>query len=146
MLLKDGDVISTKASFHPPVEITVTAKVDQKNLIIGYAADQITFNWDGPEPTQLRVEGGPAAHRHKTGAGLIPTNRYVNFRLVVTASRQQIFVDKGGRYSHDGDYSTINRPIRDFAAGQRIDNSLDHTLDVQLVGKTRGWRATVPRI
>ena len=109
--LKDGDIISTKAAFRPPVEITIAVRVDSKNLIIGYAADQITFNWDGPEPTQLRVEGGPAAHKHKTGAGLIPTNRNAQIRWVVTNTRQQLFVDKSGRYSHDGDYSTINRPV-----------------------------------
>ncbi len=111
VVLKNGDVIATQAAFRPPVEITITAKVNSKNFIMGYAADQIIFNWDGPEPTQLRVNGGPAAHKHKTGAGLLPTNRYVQIRWVVTATSQSIFVDGEGRYNRADDFSAVNRPI-----------------------------------
>ena len=112
VVLKNGDIITTLASFKPPVEITITAKVDSKNFIMGYAADQIIFNWDGPEPTQLRVEGGPDAHKHKTGAGLLPVKRYFQIRWVVTAKSQEIFVDGDGRYSRaGGDYTAIDRPI-----------------------------------
>jgi len=112
VVLKNGDIITTLASFKPPVEITITAKVDSKNFIMGYAADQVIFNWDGPEPTQLRVEGGPDAHKHKTGAGLLPVKRYFQIRWVVTEKSQQIFVDGDGGYTRGGgDYTVINRPI-----------------------------------
>lgn len=120
VILRKGESISTKLSFRPPVEITITAKVDERNLIIGYAADKIIFNWDGSEPTQLRVEGGPASGKHKTGAGSIPINRYVEIRWTVTADKQSISVDGGGRWAYPADYSTLNRPITVSATTSRV--------------------------
>ena len=77
--LKGTETISTKATFQPPVEITIEAKTDSTDLRIGYAADQVIFNWRDMK-NQLRVDGGPANGKHKSGAGLIPTNKYVTIR------------------------------------------------------------------
>src|SRR5580698_6122245 len=82
-----GQRLSTGCSFRPPVEITVVAKTDSTNLRLVYAADQIIFNWE-LDPTQLRVDGGPANGRHKRGAGGIPVNQFVTVRWIVTASNQ----------------------------------------------------------
>lgn len=117
--LNGDDGISTKASFQPPVEISITAKTDSTNLRIGYAADQIIFNWEGGRQ-QLRVDGGPANGKHKAGAGLIPINKYVVVKWVVTTSGQRIYVDDQLRFEHNGDYSKINSPVTIFGHKSRI--------------------------
>lgn len=117
--LNGDDGISTKASFQPPVEISITAKTDSTNLRIGYAADQIIFNWEGGRQ-QLRIDGGPANGRHKAGAGLIPINKYVVVKWVVTPSGQKIYVDDQLRFEHNGDYSKINSPVTVFGHKSRI--------------------------
>jgi hypothetical protein len=107
--------ISTKALFKPPIEITIEAKTDSTNLRLGYAADQVIFNWE-MDRSQLRVDGGPAGGQHKFGAGAIPTNRYVTIRWVVVPTKQSIYVDGELRYEHSGDYSKLERPVSIFSA------------------------------
>jgi len=106
---------ATRQSYRPPVEIKVVAKTDSTNLRLAYAADQIIFNWED-NPTQLRVDGGPANGLHKDGAGQIPTGKYVTVKWVVTATNQAIYVNGALRYEHAGDYSQINRPVSVFPA------------------------------
>jgi uncharacterized protein YecT (DUF1311 family) len=110
-----GQPLSTTCSFRPPVEITVVAKTDSTNLRLTYAADQIIFNWE-LDRTQLRVDGGPANGKHRSGVGGIPVNQYVTVRWVVTASRQMVYVNNELRFEDQGDYSTIDRPVSVFAA------------------------------
>lgn len=117
--LKGTETISTKATFQPPVEITIEAKTDSTDLRIGYAADQVIFNWRDMQ-NQLRVDGGPANHQHKTGAGMIPTNKYVTIRWVVTPKKQAIYVDDQLRYEHEGDYSKINNPVSVFCHQSKV--------------------------
>ena len=49
------EVITTQAKFKPPVEILVEAKTDSTDLRIGYAADQIIFNWERGKD-QFRID------------------------------------------------------------------------------------------
>ena len=117
--LKKNGAIMTKATFAPPVEIVIEAKTDSTNLRLGYAADQVIFNWDNRN--QLRIDGGPATGKHKMGAGLIPTNKYVTIRWVVTPKKQSIFVDDQLRFEHSGDYSRLNNPVSvSSAAGSDV--------------------------
>src|SRR5947209_20091568 len=97
--LKKGEAATTKATFKPPVEILIEAKTNSTNLRMSYAADQVIFNWEEMRG-QLRVDGGPASGHHKTGAGTIPTNKYVVVRWVVTPKRQSIYVDDQLRFEH----------------------------------------------
>jgi hypothetical protein len=113
--LKSDEIIATQKTFTPPVDILVEAKTDSTNLRLGYAADQLIFNWEGARH-QLRVDGGPAGGKHKNGAGLVPTNRYVTVRWVVTPKKQTVYVDGQLRYEHSGDYSGINNPVSVFSA------------------------------
>ncbi len=118
--LKKGDAATTKATFKPPVEILIEAKTNSTNLRISYAADQVIFNWEGMRG-QLRVDGGPASGHHKSGAGTIPTNKYVVIRWVVTPKKQSIYVDDQLRFEHSGDYSHIENPVSVFGgAGSEI--------------------------
>lgn len=87
---------------------------------MSYAADQVIFNWEDIR-SQLRVDGGPANGHHKSGAGLIPTNKYVTVRWVVTPKKQSIYVDEQLRFEHSGDYSRIDNPVSIFGgAGSEI--------------------------
>lgn len=118
--LKNGETATTKATFKPPVEIVIEAKTNSTNLRMSYAADYVIFNWEGNRD-QLRIDGGPASGRHKAGAGLIPTNKYVTIRWLVTPKKQSIFVDGQLRFEHSGDYSLIDNPLSVFpAAGSEV--------------------------
>jgi hypothetical protein len=122
--LKNGS-ITTKATFKPPVEIVIEAKTDSTNIRLGYAADQMIFNWER-DRAQLRVDGGPANGKHKFGAGMIPTKKYVTFRWVVTPTKQTVYVDDQLRFEHSGDYSKIDKPIsvRSAAGGEVLVKSI----------------------
>lgn len=113
--LKKNGVITTKATFKPPVEILVEAKTDSTNLRLGYAADQLIFNWE-KDRNQLRVDGGPANGKHKFGAGLIPVKQYVTVRWLVTPKKQSVFVDGQLRFEHEGDYSQLDKPLSVYSA------------------------------
>jgi len=116
LLHGDGDDrATTPQSFEPPVEITIVAKTDSTNLRIGYVADQVIFNWE-LDPHQLRVDGGPADGRHLAGAGVIPVNKFVTIKWIVTPEQQVISVDGKQRFSHHGDYSHIYKPVTVFPA------------------------------
>src|SRR5262245_15286483 len=66
VILENSDKLISPDSFRPPVEITIVAKTDSTNLRMGYAADQVIFNWE-LDGSQLRVDGGPADGRHVKG-------------------------------------------------------------------------------
>jgi hypothetical protein len=112
-VLKGAARLDTAKKYQPPVEITIVAKTDSTNLRLAYAADQIIFNWE-LDPSQLRVDGGPADGRHKAGAGHIPPGKFVTIRWVVTSTHQAIYADGELRFEHQGDYSHINRCVTVF--------------------------------
>lgn len=110
-----GIPLSTPCSFRPPVDITIVARADPTNVRIRYAAEQVIFNWE-MQPSQLRIDGGPANGLHKIGAGSIPVGQDVTIRWLVTPSSQDIYVDGELRFHHSGDYSHIDRPVSVFTA------------------------------
>jgi hypothetical protein len=119
VIIKGEESISTKATFRPPVEITVEAKTDSTDLRLAYAANQIIFNWRDL-PNQLRVDGGPASGQHKAGVGAIPANKYVTVRWVVLPTKQTLYVDDQLRFEHEGDYSAINNPVTVFCFKSKV--------------------------
>ncbi len=120
IFLKNGERFNTPYTFRPPVAITIVAKTDSTNLRIGYAADQVIFNWER-DPTQLRVDGGPANGLHKIGAGGIPTGKFVTIRWKVAPDHQAIYVDGQLRFEHSGDYSHLDRSVSVFpAVGSKV--------------------------
>ncbi len=118
--LKPNGGITTTATFKPPVEIVIEAKTDSTNLRLGYATDQLIFNWER-DRNQLRVDGGPAGGKHKFGAGLIPVKQYVTVRWLVTPRKQSVYVDGQLRFEHLGDYSKLDKPVSVYsAAGSEV--------------------------
>jgi hypothetical protein len=120
VLKEDKDMrFATKETFKPPVEITIVAKTDKLNLRMGYAADQVIFNWER-DPTSLRMVGGPAAGKHKAGAGAIPANKFVTIKWIVTATHQTILVDGEKRYESEDDYSNLDLPVAVYTHKSRV--------------------------
>ncbi len=115
IVLDEDDRLVTPINFKPPVEINITAKTDSTNLRIGYAADMVIFNWEA-DPKQLRVEGGPASGKHIRGAGLIPTDKFVTVKWIVTDHQQSIYVDGHLRFMDVADYSDVEKPVCVFPA------------------------------
>jgi hypothetical protein len=115
IVLDGDDRLITPITFRPPIEINITAKTDSTNLRMGYAADQVIFNWE-MDPKQLRVDGGPGNGKHNPGAGLIPADKFVSIKWIVTDHQQSIYVDGRLRFKDAGDYSSINNPVSIFPA------------------------------
>lgn len=107
------EVLVTKDTFRPPIEITIVAKTDSTNLRIAYTATQVIFNWE-VDGRQLRVDGGPADGKHQMDKGHIPVDTYVTIRWVVTPTQESIYVDDDLRFQNSGDYSKIDKPISVF--------------------------------
>lgn len=119
IVLKKGDSVSTVASFKPPVEIEVVAKIEKLDLRLGYAADQLIFNWER-RPDELRIDGGPADKIYTPMMGEFPQKKFAVIRWSVEKDRQTIFVDGKLRFEHKGDYSEIDRPISILAYGSEV--------------------------
>jgi len=117
--IDQNEVLITKNSFRPPIEITIVAKTDSKNLRISYTAMDVIFNWEGDE-SQLRVDGGPGDGKHQENKGLIPANKYVTIRWDVTNTQESIYVDDDLRFQNTADYSKIDKPISVFGYGGSI--------------------------
>jgi hypothetical protein len=54
------------------------------------------------------------------GAGVVPTNKYVTIKWIVTPKKQSIYVDDELRYEHMGDYSRINNPVSVFCNKSKV--------------------------
>jgi len=119
VVLEGSDKLTSPDAFRPPVEITITAKTDSTNLRIGYAADQVIFNWE-QNKDQLRVDGGPAGSQQVDGLGQIPKDKYMTIRWVVTPKHQAVYVDNQLRFEHCGNYAEIKRPVSVFPAGGSV--------------------------
>lgn len=119
IVLKKGEIVNTEASFKPPVEIEVVAKVEKLDLRLGYAADQLIFNWER-RPDELRIDGGPADRIYTPMQGEFPQGKYAVIRWSVTKDRQTISVDGKQRFEHQGDYSGIDRPLSILAYGSEV--------------------------
>ncbi len=114
--LSKGASVSTEARLKPPVEIELVVKVEGLDLRLGYAADQVIFNWQS-KPDELRVDGGPADKTYTPKQGELPKGKFVVILWYVGKDRQTIKVDGSLRFDHRGDYSDIDRPLSIVAFG-----------------------------
>jgi hypothetical protein len=113
VLLRKGDRIATESSYKPPVAFRIVAQTESTDIRIGYAADQIIFNWQD-DPNQLRIDGGPANGRHKPGAGAVPTKTWVTIGLVVRPDSMTISVDGEERQVVKADFSAVDQRLSIF--------------------------------
>jgi len=110
LVLTKGSSISTGISFRPPVTFQLRVMTDEKDFRIGYAADQIIFNWEDNKD-QLRVDGGPVNGKHKKGVGRLPARRWVNIDLVVNPDEIVLNVDKTEIYRVKANFSKVDQPL-----------------------------------
>lgn len=108
--IQDGELRSME-SFTPPLTIHYRVKSDGSNARFGFAAEQILFDWE-TNPTQLRIDGGPAGGQHLHGKGRLPTDRFVTITQTVTADRMDVTVDGESRGRWYADFSKVHQPIR----------------------------------
>ena len=113
LVLEGSEKLVSPDLFRPPVEITIVAKTDTTNLRVGYAADQVIFNWE-ENLDLLRVDGGPAGSRQVEGAGRIPKETFVTIKWLVTPQHQAVYVDGKLRFEHCGSYAEIDKPASVF--------------------------------
>jgi hypothetical protein len=111
-LAKDK-VLTTEKSYAPPIEITYVVKTDGQ-VRIGYAANQIIFNWES-DRGELRIDGGPASGQHGKGQGGIPTNAWITIKQVVLPNGMTVSVNGERRARWVADFRRINTPIKLFA-------------------------------
>jgi hypothetical protein len=115
IVLHDGERIRTAESFAVPATVKIVAMDDDHDLRIGYACDQIIFNWRDRQK-ELRIDGGPGNGRHKPGAGKIPTKKWVEITLDVKPEEMLISVDGQQRHRVQADFSKIDQPVTLFPA------------------------------
>ena len=115
VILEGSEKFVSPDLFRPPVEITIVAKTDSTDLRIGYAADQVIFNW-ADNLDELRADGGPAGSRQVDGAGRIPKDKFVTIKWLVTPEHQAVYVDGRLRFENCGNYAEIIRPVSVFPA------------------------------
>lgn len=109
-LLEPSGRLTTPTSYRPPMTFRMAVMTDERDFRLAYAADQIILNWEGNRD-ELRVDGGPAAGRHKMGAGRIPANRWVVVTLTVTPREMILATDGKERYRVSADFSKVNAPL-----------------------------------
>jgi hypothetical protein len=110
LLDRDHCRAQTTRQFRPPVTFRIVALTQTNDTRLAYAARQIIFNWE-MEPTQLRIDGGPANGRHAKGAGLLPAGQWVGIELKFTETDLRIFVDGHETYRTTADFSRIDQPL-----------------------------------
>jgi len=110
ILLNRSTIASSIVSYHAPVTFRMVLVSDNKDLRLGFAADQIIFNWE-VLPDDLRVEGGPIGGQHKPGAGRLPNGLWTALEMSVTTTEAVIFVNGAERYRAKGDFSTVRAPM-----------------------------------
>jgi prepilin-type processing-associated H-X9-DG protein len=103
-----GQSVRTVKTFQPPVTFQIVLITNEHDTRVGYAADQIIFNWE-MDHNQLRVDGGPASGKYKPGVGELPQNQWVGIEL--TVKRDAMIIDIAGKeiYNVDGDFSSIDQ-------------------------------------
>ncbi|MCE9612927.1 MAG: hypothetical protein K8T26_01535 [Lentisphaerae bacterium] len=115
LAFQEGSPLISAKDFKPPVKITYLVKTDSTNIRLGYAAQEIIFNWEH-KPNELRIGGGPANGQHRAGKGGVPVNQFVRIEQDVQPDKMTISVDGEERATWSADFSNVKQPIRVFTA------------------------------
>ena len=110
ILVSRGQRLTTSASYKVPATFRIVCMSDQKDFRVGYAADQIIFNWE-MNPDELRLDGGPADGSHKEDFGRLPANEWVALEIAVRGGDIAIYVNGKQRYRGFADFSTVDDPF-----------------------------------
>jgi hypothetical protein len=111
--------LETKGKYRTPSAFRIVLRSDGHEVRLGYAADEVIFNW-GMRPTELRIDGGPASGKHKPDAGALPQGRWTHIEWTVDADQMAIYVDGKLRTRVRADFSDVSKPFRLTATGGPI--------------------------
>jgi hypothetical protein len=109
-LRSPGQYGQTIPRYVAPATFRIVLQSDGSDLRLGYAAEQVIFNWEG-NPNELRVDGGPAHGQHKREAGALPANEWVAIEWVVRFEEMVIYINGKERYRARGDFTSIDQPL-----------------------------------
>ena len=109
--LRAGERLTTPTSFKTPVTFRIVLLTNLADMRIGYAFDQIIFNWEMRQ-SELRVDGGPGGGlQPKPGVGELPENQWVGIEFTVTPTEAILSVNGQEIDRLPGNYSAINQPF-----------------------------------
>ncbi len=108
-----GERIVSNKSYAPPLEIEYVCATSRNNIRLGFACNEIIFNWE-MNRDELRIGGGPASDRHVRNSGAVPAGRMLTIRQLVLLNEMSIFVDGQKRASWPGDFSRVRDLIEVF--------------------------------
>jgi hypothetical protein len=100
-----GGVASGKR-YSPPLEIEYVCATSRDNIRLGYACDELIFNWENNR-NQLRIDGGPAGGQHVMNAGAVPAGQFITIRQVIMPGEMSVFVNGQRRASWARDFSKV---------------------------------------
>jgi hypothetical protein len=112
-LLDTDDKIISDQEFVPPIAFRIVAQTDSTNIRLGYADDEIIFNWED-HPGELYIGGGPVGGSRKPDAGRIPVKTWVTIDLVVLPDSMTITVDGEQRFTAKADFSEVRQKLSIF--------------------------------
>ncbi|MGV3664441.1 MAG: protein kinase domain-containing protein [Prosthecobacter sp.] len=119
IVLKGSERFTTPESFQPPVEITIVAKTERRNLRLAYTATAMIFNWE-VNPDDLRMSNDFGGARNEPTQGRIPEDTFVTIQWRVLPHMQSVSVDGRRRLLHYGDYSKLNKPVGVFTYDSKV--------------------------
>jgi hypothetical protein len=108
--LDRGQKISSPDSYAVPADFRMVVLTENNDVRVAFAANQIIFNWE-MDPTQLRVDGGPADGQHKAGAGQLPAGKWVGIELIVRPDQMIIYVNGQEQYRAMADFSQVKQSL-----------------------------------
>ena len=111
--LRQGNKITTREFFRPPIAFRVKAKTNSTNLRLSYVEKEIIFNWEAGFDT-LHIQGGPLEWFDEERAGQVPVNEWVTIDLIYQRDSFAIDVDGCNRLIGVADFSQSNQPFSVF--------------------------------
>lgn len=119
IVLQGNNRFTTPESFQPPVEITIVAKTERRNLRLAYTATAMIFNWE-VNPDDLRMSNDFGGARNEPTQGRIPEDTFVTIQWRVLPHMQSVSVDGKRRLLHYGDYAKLNKPVSVFTYDSKV--------------------------
>lgn len=115
----NGERVVSSRPYTPPLEIEYVCATSQNNIRLGFACNEVIFNWE-QNWNELRIEGGPTGGSHVKNAGAVPPKKMLTIRQVVLPNEMSVYVDGQKRAAWVGDFSRTRDLIEVFSADSEL--------------------------
>lgn len=115
----NGERVVSSKPFTPPLEIEYVCATARNNIRLGFACNELIFNWE-VNRNDLRIEGGPVSGHHLPNAGAVPFGQMVTIRQIVLPNEMTLFVDGQKRAYWVGDFSRVRELIEVFGGDSEL--------------------------